>query len=222
MKITTKISLFIAILICFSAPPLTGAAELRPEEVARRLQDAYEKTTSMSANFRQVTSVRSSPREKHGSGTLVIQKPGRMRWDYQEPAQQVLVADGETVSMYYAQAEQMMVIPAREYLQSDVTYAFFTGQGDILRDFEPLPAEKILTQGAAAHVIKLVPRKDHPQVQELRLWVSPESFLIERLRVLDHFGTVTDLFFSQIKIDVDLPAALFTFTPPAGTEIIRQ
>jgi outer membrane lipoprotein carrier protein len=221
MKMPSKISLFIALLICLSAP-LAAAAELRPEDVARRLQDAYEKTTSMSANFQQVTSVRSSPREKHGSGTLVIQKPGRMRWDYKEPAHQVLVADGETVSMYYAQAEQMMVIPAREYLQSDVTYAFFTGQGDILRDFEALPAEKNLAQGAADHVIKLVPRKDHPQVQELRLWVNPESFLIERLRVFDHFGTVTDLFFSEVKTDVDLPAALFTFTPPAGTEIIRQ
>jgi outer membrane lipoprotein carrier protein len=217
----TPLSVFIVLLVLLF-PAVLLAAELRPEEVASRLQEAYEKTNTMSASFRQVTLVRSSPREKYGAGKMVIQKPGRMRWDYQQPAHQVLVADGETVSMYYAQTEQMMVISAREYLQSDVTYAFFTGQGNILRDFQPLAAEKSLTGDSAAHVIKLIPRQDHPQVQELRLWVHPETFFIQQLRVLDHFGTVTDLFFSDIKVNVPLSPGLFTFTPPAGTEIIRQ
>jgi outer membrane lipoprotein carrier protein len=217
-----QLSCIFSILICLLLPVSSGASELPPEEIARQLQKTYERTTSMTANFRQSTAVRMSPREKHGSGTLAIQKPGRMRWDYLTPAPQVLVADGETVFMYFAQAEQMIVSPAKEYLQSDVTYAFFTGEGDILRDFKVLSGEDFFANTGDAHVLKLIPRQPHSQVQELRLWAHAESFLIERLQILDHFGTVTDLYFTEIKIDVDLPADLFTFTPPAGTEIIRQ
>jgi outer membrane lipoprotein carrier protein len=217
----SKIFYVIIALIFLLAPPLTNAGELSPEEIARRLQETYEKTVSMSAKFQQTTSVRMSPREKHGNGTLVIQKPGRMRWDYTSPASQVLVSDGTTVSMYFAQSEQMIVSSAMEYLQSDVTYAFFTGKGDLLMDFVPLPAD-IYNRADEFHLLKLIPRESHPQVQELHLWVSPETFLIQRLRIIDHVESITDLVFSDIKIDVDVPADLFNFQPPAGTEIIRQ
>jgi outer membrane lipoprotein carrier protein len=213
----------ILLLTCILlALPLTASvgfgAGPSPEEVARRLQQTYEKTTSMSARFQQVTSVRMSQREKRGSGTLIISKPGRMRWDYLAPAPQVLVSDGQTVTMYFEQSNQMLITAAEEYLQSDVTYSFFTGKGDILRDFAAMPAP----EDAGAYAIKLVPRKPHPQVEELRLWADRSTYLITRLQVIDHFCSITDLSFSEIKTDIEIPAALFTFIPPPGTEIIRQ
>jgi outer membrane lipoprotein carrier protein len=219
-----KIALLLTCILMAVLPfaPAGFGAELSPEEIARRLQETYEKTTSMSASFRQVTSVRMSRREKKGAGTLIIGKPGRMRWDYLAPAPQVLVSDGKTVTMYFEQSNQMIVTAAEEYLQSDVTYSFFTGQGDILRDFEVMPAPEDAGAEPGAYAIKLVPRKPHPQVEELRLWADRDTFFITRLQVIDQFGSITDLFFTGIKTDVEIPAALFTFTPPPGTEIIRQ
>lgn len=212
-------SLFLAVPL-FASSSL--GAELSPKEVARRLQATYEKTTSMSAHFRQITSVRMSRREKRGSGTVVISKPGHMRWDYLTPAAQVIVSNGETVTMYFKQSKQMIITPAEEYLQSDVTYSFFTGKGDILRDFEVMPAPKDADTDPDSYVIKLVPRKPNPQVAELLVGVDRDTFLINRLQIIDQFGSITDLFFSKIKTNVKIPAALFTFTPPPGTEIIHQ
>jgi len=57
--------------------------------------------------------------------------------------------------------------------------------------------------------------------------VTPES-LIQRMEMLDHFDTRTTLKFSDLKVNT-LPTddpkaidALFSYTPPEGTEIIYQ
>lgn len=76
-------------------------------------------------------------------------------------------------------------------------------------------------------MIKLIPKTPQSQVQDIHVWVTPES-LIRRIKIRDHFGTITVLNLSDIATDtltgksraeID---ALFSFTPPAGTEIIRQ
>jgi len=76
-------------------------------------------------------------------------------------------------------------------------------------------------------VIKLVPIIPHSQVQDIHLWVSADS-LIRRIHIQDHFGTITVLNLSDISPDAlkHIPQAeieaLFSFSPPEGTEIIQQ
>ena len=197
------------------------AGELPPLEIAKKLQKTYEQTTSIVADFKQTSSIPMSRRQRKGSGSLVIQKPGLMRWDYRMPEEQVLVSDGTTISMYFAGNKQVIVMPAKDYLKSDITYAFFSGSGDILRDFEILPPEKT-DLDPHFHQIKLIPQKNHPQVSSLTVSVDRESFLIKRLVIVDHFDSVTDLLFINLKVNEHKPADFFSFTPPPGTEIIRQ
>jgi len=195
--------------------------ELSLLEIAQKLQKTYDQTTSIVADFKQTSSVPMSRRQRKGSGSLVIQKPGLMRWDYQAPEEQVLVSDGTTISMYFAGNKQMIVMPAKDYLKSDITYSFFSGSGDILRDFEILPPQET-DLDSHFHQIKLIPKKNHPQVNSLTVSVDRESFLIKRLVIVDHFDSVTDLLFVNLKVNEHKPADFFSFTPPPGTEIIRQ
>lgn len=200
---------------------IAHGGELSPLDIAQKLQKTYEQTTSFVADFKQSSSIPMSRRQRKGSGSLVIQKPGLMRWDYRMPEEQVLVSDGTTISMYFAENKQMIVMPAKEYLKSDITYSFFTGSGDIRRDFEILPPEKTALD-PHFHQIKLVPIKNHPQVSSLTVSVDRESFLIKRLVIVDHFDSVTDLLFVNLKVNEHKPAVFFSFTPPLGTEIIKQ
>lgn len=200
---------------------IAHGGELSPLEIAKKLQKTYDQTTSIVADFKQTSSIPMSRRQRKGSGSLVIQKPGLMRWDYRLPEEQVLVSDGTTISMYFAENKQMIVMPAKNYLKSDITYAFFSGSGDILRDFEILPPEKN-DLDPHFHQIKLIPQKNHPQVGSLTVSVDRESFLIKRLVIVDHFDSVTDLLFVNLKINEHKPADFFSFTPPPETEIIKQ
>ncbi len=226
---------FLLAVICggvFFACGKAGAAELSPLGVARRLQETYDKTRTMTADFHQLTTVQMSRREREASGTVIIAKPGRIRWDYLKPDRQVLVSDAKTIRMYFAKSAQMIVRPVSEYLNSDVTYSFFAGTGNILKDFEILPGddrycrqeneEQQESSPASDYCIKLVPKEIHPQVDFLHVWVDRQTFLINRLQIVDQFGSITYLIFSHIKVNEKIPASAFEFTPPPGTEIITQ
>ena len=215
------------------AAGIVEASEMTPYETAAKLQETYDKISNLSAEFRQMTFMKMSRRARHGAGSVVFQKPGRMRWDYSSPAQQVLVCDGQTFYMYFAMEKQMMVVSADQYLKSDVTYSFFAGTGNILRDFDVLPPDEDVKktetaegtekpQGGKSIIIKLVPRNSHPQIDYIHLWTEDSTFLTDRIQIVDHFGSVTDLFFTNIKVDQEIPAGRFTFIPPPGTEIIDQ
>lgn len=207
------IFLLLGVNVSFGAAPT-------PEQIAGRLQETYEKTKSLSADFRQVTTMQGSARKRLGSGTVVILKPGRIRWDYKTPDIQVLVSDGKKFSMYFAKAEQMVVRSIDEYLRSDVTYSFFSGLGNIIKDFNVLPPDLEGEEGT--YGLKLIPKKVHPQVDYLHVWVAEDTFLIERMQIVDQFGTVTDLYYKNITINQEIDPTIFSFVPPPDTEIILQ
>ena len=203
--------------------PAALAAGLSPVEVAKKVQAAYAATKTLKADFEQTTSNQANGRDRRGSGSVLLAKPGLMRWDYQTPETQVFVCDGKTISMYFAKEKQMMVSPAKGYLDSDVTYAFFAGTGDILRDFTVTgPKVEDLLHPAASYELKLVPKQSHPQIDFINLWVDRQHFLMQRLKVTDKFGTVTDLVFSHLLINQGVSNSAFHFTPPQGTEIIDK
>jgi len=217
------------ILFCGMLEPFSVKADtLEPVVIAKKLQATYEEASTLSAEFKQTTALQLSSRVKHGAGSMVFLKPGHIRWDYVEPDQQVLVSDGEIISMYFEKSKQMIITDAKEFLQSDVTYSFFAGKGNIIKDFEILDPALPGSKTDDSYLIKLVPKKAQPQVAYMHAWIAKQSFLINRLQIVDHFDTVTDLRFSNILINGDkynerpIDNDLFSFMPPDGTEIIEQ
>lgn len=206
------------------------AAPLNPVEIARKLQITYDKSVGLQADFQQETLLKMTRRKKTGSGRVTFLKPSHMRWDYLTPDHQILISDGKTISMYFEKERQLIITSAEDYLQSDVTYSFFSGTGDILRDFEVLAPDIQADESEDSHLIKLVPKNPHPHVVHLYLWVNMKTFLIERLQIIDHFDTVTDIVFDNLRVlekdggenSLKINSGLFTFIPPPGTEIIRQ
>lgn len=214
-----------------------------PEETARRLQQTYDQVKSLSFRFSQKSEGELSGRAQQGSGTAWFVKEkkgkgpagtvGKMRWDYTSPEKQILVSDGVNFSMYFAKLQQMIVSPA-ETMAADITYSFFTGTGNLLKDFvisppnaEFSPKKEGKETTGQSVVIKLTPKEKQSQVSAIHLWVTSKS-LIERIDILDHFDTRTTLELSDLAVNsldtADRKAmdALFTFVPPEGTEIIYQ
>lgn len=216
----------LCLLLLFASPVSVFAESTvpSPTEVAVRLQKTYDAFNSMTADFTQTTTIKMSRRTRLGSGTVIMLKPGRMRWDYHVPDRQILISDGETINMYFEKNRQMITTSAQEYLQSDVTYAFFSGRGDILQDFEVTAMDdQAIPAGLLG--IKLIPRSQQPQVNHLYLLTDKDSFFIKEIIIIDHFDTVTDISFDNIKINHEnkgLDPSMFSFTPPPETEIIRQ
>lgn len=235
MKTNFLFTLVAALVCCLllSAPvPRSLAAETEsPEDIAKRVQLRYDTMKSLTFTFNQDTRGEITGRPQKGSGTAAFLKNksnNKMRWDYINPKKQILLSDGVEFYMYFEELQQMIISPA-ERLEQDLTYSFFSGEGQLQDDFQIHPPDPGL-QGETTgdfDVIKLVPTTPHSQVQDIHLWVAADS-LIRRIHIQDHFGTVTVLNLSDIRADAlenmsltELDA-LFSFTPPEGTEIIEQ
>ena len=245
MPVTGRALIMAALFACFFLilpwPLAAGQNNAEsPEDIARRLQQTYDQIKSLSFHFTQKTQGELSGRAQQGSGTAWFVKEkksegtpgtiGKMRWDYTTPEKQILVSDGVNFSMYFAKLQQMIVSPA-ESMRTDITYSFFTGTGNLLKDFSVSAPNPEFTLGKEdtghSQVIKLTPKENQSQVSEIHLWVTTDS-LIQRIDILDHFDTRTTLDFSDLKVNTlatdDRKAmdALFLYTPPEGTEIIYQ
>jgi outer membrane lipoprotein carrier protein len=203
-----------------------------PEDIATRLQLRYDNMQSLSFAFNQDIRGEMTGRPRKGSGQAIFVKnagKARMRWDYVTPDQQVLISDGLVFSMYFSNLKQLIVSPA-DQLEADLTYSFFTGTGILKRDFHIRPADEDEQSANEDEfkVIKIIPKNQQTQVKDIHLYVNSAS-LIRRIKIRDHFGTVTVLNLSDIVVDQvtkgKMPQeieAMFTFVPPPGTEIIRQ
>ena len=223
----SSLSFFLCLLLVSFAH--AGQAET-PEQAATRLQNRYDSIKSLSFNFVQDTRGQLTGRPKTGRGQAYFvkeQTPGRMRWNYSDPDRQVLVSDGKSFSMYFESLQQMIVTPAKA-LQQDLTYSFFTGHGNLLKDFNISEAEhKKDNEEALSSIIKLTPKVNNTQVASIHIWITEDS-LIRRMEILDLFDTLTVLNFSNLLVDSldsenkKMMAQLFSFTPPEGTEIINQ
>ncbi len=216
--------LFLFVAILPAIPAISTASPPSPLELANKIQQRYNRMESLRFHFTQQTSGEMTGRAQTGEGDAAFlrshnKKEQKMRWCYRLPDEQLIVSDGSKLYMYFKELNQVIISPTSQ-MANDLTYAFFTGAGDLARDFTILATEQKQT-------IKLVPRTPQQQVAEIELQAESTG-LITQITITDHFGTVTALAFDNIEINPFTDASakslqkLFTFTPPAGTEIIQQ
>ncbi len=212
MLMTVRILFAGFVIFC---PTLASAADpLR--DALDRLQNRYESTRTLTADFRQTVEspTLATPLESHGK--VAFEKPNRMRWDYAAPDEQLIVGDGETLWIYQPADKQVIKAPLGEAFHSTTPVTFLAGLGRLDRDFEP----SLERDEPERWVLKLVPRKDSG-IGTLGLLVRKKDASIEEARITDPVGTITRIAFSNERRNGDLDAALFRFAPPSGVDVIK-
>jgi outer membrane lipoprotein carrier protein len=181
-----------------------------------KLQERYETTRTLTADFRQVVESPTLAKPLESHGTVAFEKPNRMRWEYAKPDEQVIVGDGETLWVYQPEDHQVIKAPLSEAFQATTPVTFLAGLGRLDRDFEAtLEADE-----PERWRLRLVPRGDKG-IGTLGLTVRKKDASIEEARITDPIGTTTRIAFSSERRNVDLDAGRFRFTPPPGVDVIR-
>lgn len=197
---------------------LVAAAGLDADSVVIRLQKQYDEIRTIEADFEQETKLSALNQKRTAKGRVYLKKPGRMHWTYEAPTRQEIVSDGKTLWIYLVNEKKCYVYDTNCYLDSEMTMGFLMGRGQFTKDFrvsvEPETSPEYIE-------LKLVPRRTHPHVSEMKLWIQKNTFLIGKIQNRDHFGNVTLLTLHNQKLNRPLEKDLFTFTPPAGAQIIK-
>ena len=150
-----------------------GAQSPTADTVARDLQRKYDRVADFSADF--VHSYRGGVLKQQATerGTLLVKKPGKMRWEYTAPEKKLFVSDGHKIYSYIPQDRQVIVgtMPRDEHAPTPAL--FLTGKGDITRDFNAA-FDKVAEAQPGSFVLKLTPKRREPEYESLTLVLDPK------------------------------------------------
>lgn len=180
-----------------------------------RLQVFLDKLDTLTAEFTQDVVNRDQELVESAAGRVALQKPGRFRWDYQEPFERVIVADGERVWLYEADLDQVTVRLLDEGI-GQTPAALLTGAVELLESFEFLGSEA--QEGLLW--VELGPRLETSDFDRVRLAFDGPQ--LTRLELRDRLGQTTRLAFTSIEQGVELSPAVFTFDVPDGVDVIGE
>jgi outer membrane lipoprotein carrier protein len=211
---TRRVSSFLLALALMLSCDARAAGGPSLKHVLDGVQRRYENTQSFSASFtEEIQAVGSNKRER--AGTMYLQKPGKMRWNFKAPDTETIVSDGTTLYNYDPDLDQVIETPLKQALASSSAAAFLLGVGKLQSEFDasipPGSASSSVTR------VLLTPRAGGNQID---LSVDPKTFEILALTLKDQLGNTTAISFSDIKWNVSMSDSLFTFKVPAGADIV--
>jgi chaperone LolA len=182
-----------------------------------KVQQRYESTKTMEADFQQTVESTALASPLKTAGKVAFEKPNRMRWDYDPPDKQTIVGDGQTLWLYQPDMNQVIKAPLGEAFQASTPLTFLSGLGQLERDF----TATLESESTDAWVLRLVPKKDAAALGTLGLRVRKSDASIAEARITDAAGTITRIAFSNERRNGTIERARFTFTPPPGVDVVK-
>jgi outer membrane lipoprotein carrier protein len=184
------------------------------KQVLDRLQRHYHDTNSFTAKFNEEIAAVGAPK-KNRTGTVSFRKPGRMRWEFDDPEKQTIVSDGETLYSYDPDLNQVVETPLKQALKSSSATSFLLGIGNINRDFKAAFAHPATPTGLVDLILDA-----KTGGYKIEVGLDPKSYNLMTLTLTDQLGDVTRIDFSDIHDNVELPDSLFAFRTPAGADVV--
>lgn len=179
------------------------------------LKSYLRETSSASAQFTQVVFDRSMRKLQETSGSMQFARPGKIRWAYEKPYEQLIVGDGNKLWVYDKDLNQVTVKAMNQAIGGSPA-ALLAGSNDIEKDFRLSPA------GAQDGFdwLEAVPRSTESTFQKVRMGFGKSG--LEAMELTDGFGQLTVVRFSRIERNPRLAPDLFQFTPPKGADVISD
>jgi outer membrane lipoprotein carrier protein len=187
------------------------------ETVARSLQARYANIRDFSADFVQSYRGGVLKTQTQERGTVVVKKPGKMRWDYMAPEKKLFVSDGSRIYLWVPADNQVTVGAVPKDGEAATAMQFLTGKGHLERDFtvsftkDPPPG----TYG-----LRLDPKLQEREYDWLQLVVDQQSMQIRALTAADRQGGQSTFTFTNFKENVGLSDTTFSFKIPRGADVI--
>ncbi|RJQ83945.1 MAG: outer membrane lipoprotein carrier protein LolA [Desulfobacteraceae bacterium] len=171
------------------------------------------------ASFFQESMLKAMNITDTAEGYLIVKPPGKMRWEYTIPDAQSIITDGRSMWIYRPADRQVMVGKSPAFFGEGKGAGFLSDIGQIRKSFnvQLLPA-----QNEQYHRLKLIPLKAGPELTDLILSVSWNTFRIDQVVTHNAYGDETRIILSDYQFGIQAEDALFTFTIPEGVDVVQM
>lgn len=208
---TRFLNLAVALVLTMGVHVAHAASD--PAAGQQKVESFLQGLQSLQAQFKQTLTDRNGLTVEQANGTLAIRRPGRFRWDYREPSEQVIVADGSRIWLYDADLEQVTVRKLDDTL-SATPAMLLSGQGNLQENFSVTQT----SQEGGVFWVRMQPKRDDTDFKWVRLGF--EGNALRFMQLADKLGQTTNLEFSQLERNPALDPSRFTFTVPPGADVI--
>lgn len=209
----STLTLIVPTLIVFSS--LSGGAYASAIEQFRQFASQVK---SAKGEFTQSQVFRNGKREQL-QGQFTFARPGKFRWLYSKPYEQVLVSDGEKFYLYDKDLEQVTVRKLGDAIGASPAAILF-GNNDFEKHYK-LSEEGVLADGL--EWLSAIPKAKESQFEKIRIgW---RNNLPEAMELRDALGKSTLLNFQRIERNPTLSNDLFRFVPSRdakGADVLEQ
>jgi outer membrane lipoprotein carrier protein len=205
-----------------AAPPAPRAAAVTPAPTP--LDRYLEHLKTLRVSFLQTIADAHGTEVGRSSGTLIVERPGKFRWDIHPDRQadqgsppeggQLMVADGRNLWYYDRDLQQVTVRPLDAAL-SATPAMLLSGTVDVRKHF----TESLAGHRDGLDWVYVEPRSAAADFRSALFGFDARGTL-ERMILEDKLGQTVTILFKHVELDVPVPAKTFTFTPPPGADVI--
>jgi len=216
----TAILIFISLFIShpLSLIPLP-AQRSELDTLIGNIELRYGRMRGLAAEFEQRYSA-PGMRERRERGRLVLQRPRRMRWEYDPKPGKLFIVNGRDVWLYIPADREATHADSNSVSDARFPFLFLLGQTNLRREFRSIT---LLESGSQTEtrILRLVPRNSSSGLREIFLEVSPDGRII-KATLLDNAGATSEVSLSNVRENFIAPADAFQFRPPPGVTVRRQ
>lgn len=199
------------------AATLAGGPAAAGEAAWQGFLSRWGSTPTWSAEFSQRIDLGDGSPALLSYGRILLSRPGRIRWEYEDGPAQLVVGDGVWLWVYQPDLEQVYKV---SYDSSPVSAMMAV----LLGDAGPLErAYQVSGPGSDdgdRPVFRLSPRDGSGP--DIELTAAAGGSELAAVVVTEDSGTRNEVLFTEAVRDAALDASLFSFAPPPGTDVITH
>ena len=182
--------------------------------MSQRVDQHYNKLHSLKAGFTESYDGLGVKRTE--SGTLLMEKPGRMRWDYSSPEGKLFLLDGKFAWFYAKGDPHVQRMKAKDLDDLRSPLRFLLGHTQLEKEFNQLTL-KPLANGE--FTLSGVPKGQENRIQRVTLTVRTDG-AITGIEIEETDGAMTRFSFANEAANAAFPPNAFRFAPPPGVPVV--
>lgn len=226
-----KNMLFICLALCIvmiqpviaaDTAGMEKAGNAEQDKVVDEILNCVEKRYSgggFSARFFQASTLQAMKITDTATGRAFFKRPGKMKWEYIKPDRQQIITDGTMLWIYRPEDKQVAVGAFPSFFGDGKGAGFLSDIRQIRKKFIVSLGESL---AASETVLKLWPREKNIDIAVIHLAISKDTCDVIRITTYNAYGDETRIELTHIDFSKPLPDAMFHFTIPPGTDIVRM
>lgn len=199
---------------------LPALASADAAAVLKALEDAGRGLKTMHAGFVETKVLALLDEKGESRGEVLLEIPGRFRWDYAAPQPSVMIVKDARFARYFPQSQQVFRGPAKG--EADLLIGFGPGAAGLGTKYDVALLGEEAVGEVRTHVLDLKPRPGQGGLfAGIRLWIDASRFIPVQTRLTEPTGDHTTVRFEHVVVNGPLKAHAFDLALPKGVVEVR-